>query len=427
MSTAQAAAWNAGKAKVLEYSLAIVGDGPYYQNGGNFSADPEGGGGIAGTLAGAGHSKGGPTDPRSVIAAVEEARKVHKYIKIGGSDQHWSTDPNDPEGLAHGSCLGDCHARFLLAWQPGCMMGSNSWDPIYSRPIGEPRGPAVFSAPDQTLTREFVHVKVVFRYSDVATGRGEGVICWGGVCPPSPPPGPPPPPPPPPAPPAPPIGQCPSSVLPDTSFGGNDVSAQVVPSAAACCALCAANKAKGCAEWALHTQAKGKYPANTCHLHGSGSSQKRQVGTVAGVLNTTMVLKSDDRPAGWKCSCANQSLCQPLSHTPRVRDKEVFAYYEDAYGDAGVERMLRNGDVTTIAACGGDDRMLDKHLCMAHAAGVRVVLGCEGCDVWGNTEKCVGHTQNVSYNFNNATARDAFVDYLVTTNHDYGYDGISLE
>ena len=326
MSTAQAAAWNAGKAKVLEYSLAIVGDGPYYQNGGNFSADPEGGGGIAGTLAGAGHSKGGPADPRSLIAAVEEARKVHKYIKVGGSDQHWNTDPNDPEGLAHGSCLGDCHARFLLAWEPGCMMGSNSWDPIYSRPIGEPRGPAVFSAPDKTLTREFVHVKVVFRYSDVATGRGEGVICWGGVCPPSPPPGPPPPPPPPPAPPAPPIGQCPSSVLPDTSFGGNDVSAQVVPSAAACCALCAANKAKDCVEWAWHTAAKGKYPANTCHLHGSGSSQKRQVGTVAGVLNTTMVLKSDDRPAGWKCTCANQSLCRPLSHTPRVTDKEVFAY-----------------------------------------------------------------------------------------------------
>jgi chitinase len=53
--------------------------------------------------------------------------------------------------------------------------------------------------------------------------------------------------------------------------------------------------------------------------------------------------------------------------------------------------------------------------------------GCEGCDVWGNTENCVGHTESVGYNFLNATARAAFVQKLVTTNHDYGYDGISLD
>jgi hypothetical protein len=86
-------------------------------------------------------------------------------------------------------------------------------------------------------------------------------------------------------------------------------------------------------------------------------------------------LKSDDGPpAGWLCRCTNQTLCSPLSATPRVREREVFAYYEDAYGLAGMERLLASGQVTTIAACGGDDRLIDDHLCMAHAAGVRVVM-----------------------------------------------------
>ena len=117
------------------------------------------------------------------------------------------------------------------------------------------------------------------RYTDVAKGIGQGVICWGGVCPP---PGPPPPPPPPPSP-APPIGQCPSSVLVDTSFGGLDVSAAVVvSSAAACCALCEASAAKGCVQWAWHTLAKGKWEEDTCHLHGVGAQRKHQAGTVTG-------------------------------------------------------------------------------------------------------------------------------------------------
>ena len=96
--------------------------------------------------------------------------------------------------------------------------------------------------------------------------------------------------------------------------------------------------------------------------------------------------------AGWRCRCANQSLCAPLSATPRVRQREVFAYYEDNYGVPGMTRLLASGQVTTIAACGGDDRLDDDHLCMAHAAGVRVVMGCEGCDVWGNTQRTVSGT-----------------------------------
>jgi hypothetical protein len=47
-------------------------------------------------------------------------------------------------------------------------------------------------------------------------------------------------------------------VLPDTSFGGDDVGTVVASSAAACCAVCLANKrTKECTQWAWHTQAKG--------------------------------------------------------------------------------------------------------------------------------------------------------------------------
>lgn len=190
MSAAQGQRWNMGKAKVLEQALSIVGDGPYYQNGGNYSSsgDPEGPG-IVGTLAGGPHHKPGgpPLDPRDEIDAVQAALKLHKYLRLGGGDQFWDTNPNDPANLG-GSCLGDCHARFLLLWEPGVCMGSSGYDPIYDRPLGNPSGPAIFSPTHKTLSREFASgTKVVFTYSDVATGAGTGVICWGGACPPPPP------------------------------------------------------------------------------------------------------------------------------------------------------------------------------------------------------------------------------------------------
>ena len=145
------------------------------------------------------------------------------------------------------------------------------------------------------------------------------------------------------------------------------------------------------------------------------------------VASTQQQQQQQQPPPGWRCRCANQTLCRPLATTPRVRAKEVFAYYEDAYGELGMRRLLASGQVTTIAACGGDDRLTDEHICMAHAAGVRVVLGCEGCDVWGDTVTCVGHTDTVAYNFSNGSARTAFVQRLATTNYDYGYDGVSLD
>jgi hypothetical protein len=143
-------------------------------------------------------------------------------------------------------------------------------------------------------------------------------------------------------------------------------------------------------------------------------------------------------PAGWKCHCANQSLCAPL-RTPKA-DKEVFAYYEDAWTRPDYkqtwEDLFSGGTVTTIAACEGhvvqepgvaDARMSDEHLCYAHARGVRVVPACIGCDVWsgspGGLSRCPGHTDKVAYNFNDTAARAAYVKNWSAVVHDYGYDG----
>lgn len=61
------------------------------------------------------------------------------------------------------SCLGDCHARFLLSWEEGAMLGSNGWHADYEQPLGKPLGPAVFSPKTKTLSRIFdSKTKVVF-------------------------------------------------------------------------------------------------------------------------------------------------------------------------------------------------------------------------------------------------------------------------
>ena len=42
-------------------------------------------------------------------------------------DQHWTVDPNLPSSIAT-NCSKDCHARFLLAVEPGVMLGAEGWD-----------------------------------------------------------------------------------------------------------------------------------------------------------------------------------------------------------------------------------------------------------------------------------------------------------
>jgi hypothetical protein len=147
-------------------------------------------------------------------------------------------------------------------------------------------------------------------------------------------------------------------------------------------------------------------------------------------------------PSGWKCRCANQSLCAPL-RTPKP-DQEVFAYYEDDWTRADYNQTWRDlfsgGTVTTIAACEGhaaqepntpDARMSDEHLCYAHARGVRVVAACVGCDVWsgspGALSRCPGHTTSVPFNFNDSAARATYVANWSAVVHERGYDGLSLD
>ena len=86
-------------------------------------------------------------------------------------------------------------------------------------------------------------------------------------------------------------------------------------------------------------------------------------------------------PAGWKCRCANQSLCAPL-RTPKP-EKEVFAYFEDHWTNPSYNStwtdLFSGGTVTTIAECEAHivqepdnptARMSDEHLCYAHARGL---------------------------------------------------------
>ena len=53
----------------------------------------------------------------------------------------------------------------------------------------------------------------------------------------------------------------------------------------ACCALCAANGK--CTQWAFHSKAQGRNPADTCHLHSASALRKAQPGTTSGVMNST--------------------------------------------------------------------------------------------------------------------------------------------
>ena len=216
-------------------------------------------------------------------------------------DQKWTTDPNDPSSL-QSACDDNCLVRFLLGVEEGVFLGTNGWDPAYERPLGNPLGPAVYTAAvspatssaslslsssaysPATLHRNFTSGTFVqFTYNKAGTdGRGE--IWWGGH-PPAPPA---------PAPPAPTIrcGSCGSTLLNDTTFGHDDVGVQTAATAAACCAHCAADAA--CVQWAWHGPSRGQGAAGaevgeeaTCHLHGTSAVEKGQRGTVSGVMNRT--------------------------------------------------------------------------------------------------------------------------------------------
>jgi hypothetical protein len=240
-------------------------------------------------------------DPRTFITdvqawlhgAADGSSPPHKYVFMNSQgDQHWTNDPNLPTSL-QGSCVGDCLARFLLGVETGVILGTDGWDPEYEKPLGDPLGPAVFTAKrvgsNATLTRSFKSgTKVVFTYDgtvDPESGEmtGTGEVWWGGVKP-----GPPPPPAPPPTMQC--GSRCASTVLMGVFFAGREIGGnQTSASASACCALCAHARA-GCAQWTWWPRARGKYPPMTCHLYAPTAKRATTKSyVISGVMNRTLL------------------------------------------------------------------------------------------------------------------------------------------
>ena len=275
VTAAQAAAWNAGKAEALAAATAYVGAGPYFANGDFF-------GGVESNLNGhwAKDKNLESGDPRIGIKDVTDHLVNHTYFyQSCTGDQKWTTDPNAPASLLS-ACSEQVLARFLLSVEKGCFLGTNGWDAAYERPLGDPLAPAVY-APAQggspaTLNRSFASgTYVTFVYNAKGTD-GKGEIFWSGPPPPTPAPTPAPPTP---APPTIDCGGTSSTLLKDTTFGGDDVAPKsTLKTAEECCAACVADTK--CLLWAFHGSG-----SSDCHLHGATSDQKNQKGTTSGRID----------------------------------------------------------------------------------------------------------------------------------------------
>jgi hypothetical protein len=266
-----ARAWNEGKAKVLAALTTEIGEGPVYSNDGPhpfppFTLAPSGGALVSdfsGNVIRPDALMDG--DPRVLVRYVADNLKLHRYLYCTSTgDQKWYVDPNAPATLLS-QCSDDCLARFLLAVLPGAFLGTNGWDDDYGRPLGDPLGPAVYTAAagahPATLHRNFSSgTYAIFTYGGGKKG-GHGETWWEGR-PPIPPPSPPSPPPSPPEP-------CtyvqsmdmdcpwePDQRCPNQQHEPSD-------SAAGCCALCHARDACGVAVW--HDGACYFKPPNATH------------------------------------------------------------------------------------------------------------------------------------------------------------------
>ena len=83
-------------------------------------------------------------DPRPGIADVKKHLKGfggnHTYTYVAAcGDQKWETDPNAPESL-QATCVGSCHARFLLAVEEGAFLVRQLWTLLRSSLINISRG-----------------------------------------------------------------------------------------------------------------------------------------------------------------------------------------------------------------------------------------------------------------------------------------------
>ena len=298
VTAAQAAAWNAGKRVALAAATEHVGAGPF------FASPVSAYDGVDSNLNGrviVTPRHYSYLDPRDLITDVKSHLANYTYYYWGcAGDQVWKTDPNNSSSL-RSTCSDQSLARFLLAVEKGAFIATNGWDPAYEQPLGDPLGPAVYTAAetatDGTLVaparihRNFASGTFVTFTYDASGTSGSGEIWWGGKPPaPMPPtPRPPPPAPTPPGPAPPPIacGNTHSTLLPDTTMMPANTTSHIKvttkASAPACCTACAANPQ--CVEWAWKSHAQGRYAASACHLHGAGATAKHEKGTISGVMS----------------------------------------------------------------------------------------------------------------------------------------------
>eukprot|EP00935_MAST-01C_sp_MAST-1C-sp1_P000698 g698.t1 len=210
---------------------------------------------------------------------------------VDGPYSRWGIDACDPISLnrtvqtgqrgegpyvlevSRGACnpTESCLASFLLVAEKfsylACFADEPSlpMNPNFTKPLGEPLGPAVEAPPKSGLwTRHFSHGTVV-RYD---TKRNRGTVQWpGDPVPPSPHPTPPTPPTPPPPTPAYDPAKC-GKLLEHTGQAQGDIGRwSIQDSPEACCDFCA--KTPGCDVWAWHTETKAYHQ---CHAHRSAET-----------------------------------------------------------------------------------------------------------------------------------------------------------
>jgi len=78
-------------------------------------------------------------DPVKMISKIKDTLSKYLYAWVYyAHDQHWDHDPNDVSS----ECTDDDVAVFLLSVEEGAFLECNGWDDQFSKPLGNPLGPA---------------------------------------------------------------------------------------------------------------------------------------------------------------------------------------------------------------------------------------------------------------------------------------------
>lgn len=179
VTEAQYKAYVAGKTSTMAAATAMVlgRKGTFYSKGLNPEhVPPPGTGNIAFT---------GKKDntPDELVPMVNKARGF-EYLIIGGANE-FSAPTHNETGVSQ--CSESVVAAFLMAVRPGAFLLCNGWDPLYSRPLGKPLGPAtatvvVVGGGDTTTSKKATSKKVWRRAFASGTNAtwsdGKGTVDW---------------------------------------------------------------------------------------------------------------------------------------------------------------------------------------------------------------------------------------------------------